>query len=202
MIAYLKGKYAGKTPDSVIIDHQGMGVEIQVPQTVFSELPPVGEEVKIYTFLRWTNDGPSLYGFAAKDEREIFQMLINVSGLGPKGALTLLSFLSTDELRFAVLSEDVRKISKAPGIGPKTAKRIILELKDKLKIETTQPDEGIKAETSAKGEAGTEARDDAIEAMVALGFGSTDAYRAVQSLGDLSGMDSEQILKAAMKKLV
>lgn len=202
MIAYLKGKLAGKTPTSVIIDHQGLGVEVQVPQTVFSELPPIGEEVKIYTFLRWTDDGPALYGFAGKDEREIFQMLINVSGLGPKGALALLSFLTTDELRFAVLSEDEKKISKAPGIGPKTARRIILELKDKLKIESTQPGDMDEIAAPAGKETDNGARHDAIEAMVALGFGSTDAFRAVQSLGDLSGMDSEQILKAAMKKLV
>jgi Holliday junction DNA helicase RuvA len=200
MIAYIRGKYSGKTPSSVIIDHEGLGVEVQVPQTVFAELPPVGEEVKIYTCLRWTDDGPSLYGFAGKDEREIFRMLIGVGGLGPKGALALLSFLSTDELRFAVLSEDEKKISKAPGIGPKTARRIILELKDKLKIESTQENTGG-GEPVPSGSAGSGAAD-AIEAMVALGFGSTDAYRAVQSLGDVSGMDSEQILKAAMKKLV
>lgn len=200
MIAYIRGKYSGKTPSSVIIDHEGLGVEVQVPQTVFAELPPIGEEVKIYTCLRWTDDGPSLYGFAGKDEREIFRMLIGVGGLGPKGALALLSFLSTDELRFAVLSEDEKKISKAPGIGPKTARRIILELKDKLKIESTQENTGG-GEPVPSGSAGSGAAD-AIEAMVALGFGSTDAYRAVQSLGDVSGMDSEQILKAAMKKLV
>ena len=202
MIAYIKGKYAGKTPNSVIVEQQGLGIEIQVPQTVFPELPPVGGEVKIYTCLRWTDDGPSLYGFAGKDEREIFQMLIGVSGLGPKGALALLSFLSTDELRFAVLSEDEKKISKAPGIGPKTARRIILELKDKLKIESTQPDAGSDVILPADSGNGPDERSDAIEAMVALGFGSTDAYRAVQSLGDLTGMNSEQILKAAMKKLV
>ena len=181
MIAYIKGKYTGKTPNSVIVEQQGLGIEIQVPQTVFPELPPVGGEVKIYTCLRWTDDGPSLYGFG-------------VSGLGPKGALALLSFLSTDELRFAVLSEDEKKISKAPGIGPKTARRIILELKDKLKIESTQPDAGSDVILPADSGNGPDERSDAIEAMVALGFGSTDAYRAVQSLGDLTGMNSEQIL--------
>lgn len=115
MIAYIRGKYSGKTPSSVIIDHEGLGVEVQVPQTVFAELPPIGEEVKIYTCLRWTDDGPSLYGFAGKDEREIFRMLIGVGGLGPKGALALLSFLSTDELRFAVLSEDEKENLEGAG---------------------------------------------------------------------------------------
>lgn len=201
MIAYIRGKYAGRTPASIIIDHEGLGLEIAVPQKMLAGLPPVGEEVKIYTCLRWTDDGPSLYGFPGKDERELFRLLLGVAGLGPKGALSLLSFLSTDELRFAVLSADERKISKAPGIGPKTARRIILELKDKLKIESTEENTDS-GESVAAGAAGSSGAADAIEAMVALGFGSTDAYRAVQSLGDVSGMDSEQILKAAMKKLV
>lgn len=204
MISYVRGQLAEKTINSCVVETNGIGLEVQVPQTVLTALPPVGEEICIFTYLKWSDDGPALYGFSDHEERDIFRLLINVSGVGPKGALGVLSALSTDELRFAVLSEDVKKISKAPGIGPKTARRIILELKDKLKIRTSE-DAGLVS--SVQGDDPDQskdatARNDALEAMAALGFGAAESYKAVQSLGDLSGMDSEAILKAAMKKLV
>ena len=143
-----------------------------------------------------------LFGFLTKEELEIFKMLIGVSGIGPKGGLNILSSLSGDELRFAVLSEDVKTISSAPGIGAKTAKRLIIELKDKLKLA-----EVFETALANKEKAPSEndvllARNEAVEALVALGYASAQAMKAVQQVENAEEKDSEQILKEALKKLI
>ena len=135
MYSYIKGTLEEAAEGQIVVDHQGIGYQIQVSGNLTDLLPPVGREVKIYTYLNVKEDSVTLFGFLSGDDLEIFRMLLKVNGIGPKGALGILSALSTEELRFAVLSGDAKAIAKAPGIGAKSAQRIILELKDKMKIE-------------------------------------------------------------------
>ena len=133
MFAYIRGTVAALESDSVILDHQGIGYRIYVPSAVLAELS-VGEERKLHTYFAVREDAMQLYGFLTADDLELFRLLIGVSGIGPKGALGILGVMSGDELRFAVLSEDAAGLSKAPGIGKKTAQKVIIELKDKLDL--------------------------------------------------------------------
>mgnify|MGYP001141001573 FL=1 len=143
-----------------------------------------------------------LYGFLTKDELMVFKLLIGVSGIGPKGALGVLSVMTTDDLRFAVIGDDVKAISRAPGIGAKTAQRVILELKDKLSLEDAF--ENRLAETAAK-EAGNTvvkgAKQEAVQALVALGYSSSEALKAVSGVEISDETDTEEILKAALKQM-
>ena len=127
MISFIRGKIAWITENTVVIDHQGIGYEVSVPASILMKQPRQGEEIFLYTYLQVREDGISLFGFESRDELKVFRMLIGVSGIGPKGAVGILSAVSVDNLRFAVLSEDEKTISKAPGIGTKTARKLILE---------------------------------------------------------------------------
>ena len=141
-----------------------------------------------------------LYGFLTKDDLQIFRLLLGVNGIGPKAALGILAALSADELRFAVLSDDVKTISRAPGIGKKTAQKLILELKDKLKLEDAF--EAKLSHVEADAEVSSfDGNKEAVEALVALGYSSTEALRAVRKVTDVSPDDVEGILKAALKNL-
>ena len=143
-----------------------------------------------------------LFGFLSEDDLEIYRLLIGVSGIGPKGALGILSGLSADALRFAVLADDAKTIAKAPGIGLKTAKKLILELRDKLSLEEAFEARlaGEKAREGAEPSAGlTAARNEAVEALTALGYSSSEALKAVRQVEAADGMDVEEILKAALK---
>ena len=135
MIGFVRGNLVEKGNDHVIVDNQGIGYLIYTPESVLNELPPIGNIVKIHTFMYVREDQLALYGFLTRDDLEIFKMLIGVSGIGPKGALGILSTIAPNQFRLAVLSGDSKTISKSPGIGPKTAQKLIIELKDKMKIE-------------------------------------------------------------------
>ena len=135
MYAYIKGELAETNPDHIVIETGGIGYQVFISGQTFEYLPAVGEEIKVYTYLYLREDAVILYGFLTKDDLELFKLLISVSGIGPKGGLAILSALSADDLRFAVLSGDSKAISKAPGVGAKTAQRVILELKDKMSLE-------------------------------------------------------------------
>ena len=144
-----------------------------------------------------------LYGFLSKDDLEMFRLLLNVNGIGPKAALGVLAGLTADELRFAVLSDDIKTISKAPGIGKKTAQKLILELKDKLKLEDAF-EKKLAHEQEAASVSGFlihDGRQEASEALIALGYSSTDAMKAVRKVTDVSPDDVEALLKAALKQL-
>mgnify|MGYP002486346712 FL=1 len=144
-----------------------------------------------------------LFGFLSKDDLQMFRLLLGVNGIGPKAALGVLAGLTADELRFAVLSDDAKTISKAPGIGKKTAQKLILELKDKLKLEDAF-EKKLAHEQDAAAISGTNILDgskEAVEALVALGYSSTDALRAVRKVTDVPPDDVEAILKAALKNL-
>ena len=186
-----------------------IGYNVKVPFSVVASLPGIGSNIKIYTYTCVREDAFILYGFLTQDDLRIFKSLITVSGIGPKGALGILSIMDADALRFAILAGDAKAISKAPGIGAKSAERIIIDLKDKMSIfseedalkgaaSISKADRKNNQENSFE-QADIEARNDAIEALVALGYSASDALRAIKGLGDLSGMDSEAILKAALK---
>ena len=202
MIEYLKGKIAAIRENQVVIDVNGVGYVCSISESTASLLPGVGEEARIYTFMSVKEDGVNLYGFPSYDDLEVFKLLITVSGIGPKGALGILSVLTPDDLRFAILSGDSKSISRAPGVGKKSAERVILELKDKISDRDTIESAFSKAETGASAASGANnaARDDAVEAMTALGYSATDAYKAVKeaaaALGE--GAGANELLKAAL----
>ena len=135
MYSYIIGEFVEMTPEGIVIENNGIGYDIKTSSLTAENIPKSGEFVKVYTYLHVREDDMSLYGFLTRDELNVFKLLINVNGIGPKGALGILSAISTDDLRFAVLSDDVNLIKSCPGVGAKTAQRLIIELKDKLKVE-------------------------------------------------------------------
>ncbi len=196
MITYVKGELTDIYDNYVVIEAYGVGYEIMVPGTIVSELPSIGNILKIYTYQYVREDSLDLYGFLTKDDLKIFKLLITVNGIGPKGALNILSVIRPDELRLAVISDDVKAIQKAPGIGNKTAQKLIIELKDKLSFENV-----VVVKNDVTGMAANSSRDEAIEALVALGYSASEAVKAVRSVDNADSMDSEALLKAALKKL-
>ena len=202
MISYVRGELAAVEKDKVIVDVGGVGYGVFMPEASMGLLPQIGEEIKLHTYLNVREDAMQLFGFLTRDDLEIFRLLIGVSGIGPKGGLSILSKLSADDLRFAVLSGDAKAISSAPGIGKKTAEKVIIELKDKLNLEEMlEPkDVSSSAEVVGGGLAG-EIQTEAVQALVALGYGSTESLRAVKK-GDLEQAKTvEDVLKQALKNL-
>lgn len=202
MIAYLNGRVADISEENLVIEVAHIGYNVRVPASVTALLPPVGEEVRIYTYMSVREDAVALYGFLTKDDLEMYKQLITVSGVGPKAGLAILSALSSDELRMAVISQDAKAIAKAQGIGAKTAQRIILELKDKISLEDTvfmKDSVSDAAVIPASGDIGR-AKAEAVEALTALGYSSSDALRAVKAV-EQDDMDVEALLKAALKKM-
>ena len=201
MYAYFKGKIAAKEPELAIIEVNGIGYNIRISAGTGSLLPPVGEEAKLYTYMAVREDAISLYGFLTKDDLDIFKLLIGVNGVGPKGAQSILSVMSPDNLRFAVISGDAKMIAKAPGIGAKTAQRIILDMRDKVSLEDTLHG----AEDGAAARIDSTVSDDAkeaVEALAALGYSVTEAARAVREVKGAAQMTVEEILKASLKHLL
>lgn len=206
MIAYIKGILAEVYEDGIVVEAGSIGYNIMVSGNVIGMLPGIGSEVKIHTYTHVREDAFLLYGFLTRDDLEIFKKCITVSGIGPKGALAILSVMDADSLRFAIISGDAKAIAKAPGVGARTAERLILELKDKVNIEDTLVGHEI-AMGNASAMQGVDAtgvnamKKDAVEALVALGYSSTEALKAVNQIEDLQNMDSEAILKAALKHI-
>ncbi|MDE6320370.1 MAG: Holliday junction branch migration protein RuvA [Lachnospiraceae bacterium] len=201
MYAYIKGTLEEIAEDAVTVEAGGIGYNIRVSTTTADLLPGLGSEVKIYTYTLVREDAFQLFGFLTRDDLEIFKRLITVSGIGPKGGLAILSVMSADALRFAVMAGDAKAIAKAPGIGAKTAERVILELRDKISIEDTL--RGLSsAETAGTTDAGIGEnlmRREAIEALVALGYSASDATAAVKKVNVEEAATSETILKNALK---
>ena len=200
MISYIKGELVELTENAIVLDHDGMGFLIMMPASILAKLPAIGSELKVHTYLYVKEDALDLYGFLTKDDLKVFRLLITVSGIVPKGALAILSTMSPDDLRFAVLAGDSKTISKAPGIGSKTAQKLIIELKDKLKIEDVL-DGGADGGYEPQSDMGDTAAAEAVMALTALGYSSADATRAVRQVDGGADMDSEALLKAALKKL-
>lgn len=200
MIAFVRGTAVDMTENSVIVEAGGIGYEIYMTGTDLSQIH-MGEEVKIHTYFNVREDAMQLYGFRSKDDLQMFKLLLGVNGVGPKAAVGVLAGITADELRFAILSDDVKTLSKAPGIGKKTAQKLILELKDKMKLEDAF--ELKLAHEQEKAVAGlgeiSDGKQEAVEALVALGYSSTDALRAVRKVTDVAPDDVEGLLKAALK---
>lgn len=202
MISYIRGTLAEKNEDSAVVEAHGVGYQIFVPVPVLSELPPLGESVKIYTYFSVREDGMSLFGFLSRQDLAMFKQLIGVNGIGPKSALGILSALRPDVLRMAVASGDAKTISRAPGVGPKTAQRIILDLKDKIRPEDVlagglEESLAVPEEISGVGQAGKEA----VEALTALGYSAAEAAGAVKKVKISEEMTAEDVLKGALRHL-
>ncbi len=204
MIQFVRGILDTVSESQIVVENQGIGFEILVPLSVVSALPQAGNEVKIYTYMHVREDAMQLFGFLTKDELAMFQLLITVSGIGPKGALGILSVMDADALRFAILADDAKSISKAPGIGVKTAGRLILELRDKVDFEEAVEGTLDRGEMNAGGASAGEngaAANEAIQALVALGYSSAEAVKAVKKVAAAPDQTVEYILKAALKNL-
>ena len=202
MISYIRGTLAEKNEDSAVGEAHGVGYQIFVPVPVLSELPPLGESVKIYTYFSVREDGMSLFGFLSRQDLAMFKQLIGINGIGPKSALGILSALRPDVLRMAVASCEAKTISRAPGVGPKTAQRIILDLKDKIRPEDVlagglEESLAVPEEISGVGQAGKEA----VEALTALGYSAAEAAGAVKKVKITEEMTAEDVLKGALRHL-
>lgn len=197
MISYIRGTLEQRAENHIIIETGGIGYRIFVSPATLAKLPQTGAEVKVYTYFSVKEDSMSLYGFASAEEQEMFHKLLTVSGVGPKGALGFLSAMKPTEIVMAILSDDVKTLSKAPGIGRKTAQRVILELKDKCRTEDAFVTEGEVGVVMAEGDAKFEA----IDAMTALGYSRSEAAKAVGVVA-AEGMSTEDILKAALKRMI
>lgn len=200
MYSYIKGILTDMEEDLVVVEAGGIGYNIYTTGQTFDYLPSVGEEIKLYTYLNVREDAMMLYGFLTKDDLRVFKLLIGVSGIGPKGALAILSVMTTDDLRFAVLGEDAKAIAKAPGIGAKTAQRLILELKDKFSLEDAFEQKLAHARTT-EADSAKSAKNEAVQALVALGYSSSEALKAIGNMEITPDTDVEMILKAALKNM-
>ena len=200
MYAYLHGVLADIEDDNCVIDVQGVGYNVKVSAQTIFRMPGIGEEVKLYTYTSVREDAFVLYGFLSKADLAMFKKVITVNGIGPKGGLALLSAMDADSLRFAILSEDVKAISGAPGIGKKTAERIILDLKDKLPMDASMISQEIAANMDSVNPSAPQISE-AIEALVSLGYGKSEAARAVHQVENATQLVSGEILKKALKNL-
>lgn len=183
----------------MVVEVNGIGYNIRISAGTASLLPPVGEEAKLYTYTSVREDAISLYGFLTKDDLDMFRLLIGVNGIGPKGGQSILSVMSPDDLRFAIVSGDAKMIAKAPGIGAKTAQRIILDMRDKVSLEDTLHADGSEVRIDMSV---SDSVREAVEALTALGYGVTEASRAVKEVKGAEQMAVEDILKASLKHLI
>ncbi len=202
MIGYLKGEVAAIYEDRIVIEVGGIGYNVFMPGSSLDLIDGIGISVKVYTYLSVREDAMTLYGFLTKDDLDLYKMLISVNGIGPKGALALLSVMTAEELKFAILSGDAKQIGKAPGIGSKTAQRVIIDLKDKIDTATAfaPASDGIAEAVEGKGALG-KVREEAAEALYALGYSQTDSYKAVRSIEVGEDADVESVLKRALSYL-
>ncbi len=199
MIAYIKGNLADIMQDRIVIDVSGIGWQVFVPGQVLDHLPAMGEPVKIHTWLQVREDAMTLFGFLTKDDLRIFKLLIGVNGIGPKNALAILSVMNTDDLRFAILGDDAKAIAKTPGVGTKTAQRLILELKDKISLEDAFEQKMAHLQEAQSDASGVKA--EAVMALTALGYSSSEALKALNGIAVTEDMEVEALLKQALKNM-
>ena len=206
MFYYISGILAHLTPTTAVVDAGGVGYKMTISQNTYESLPRVTDgtavNAQLYTYLSVREDGIELYGFASEAELTSFKMLLGVSGVGPKAAISILSLLTPEKFALAVCTDDKKTIAKASGIGPKTAARIILELQDKL-LRETPPDKADRSIAVAMTSEGTSTGklSEAQDALTVLGYSRSEALAALQSL-DISGMELEDIIRHALKKLM
>ena len=194
MIAYLKGKLVHKEPTHVVVEVNGVGYQVGISLHTFSEIKD-REDIKLATYLVVREDAHILYGFASDSEKQMFQLLISVNGVGPSTALVVLSYLTPDELKSAIVNEDTAALQAVKGIGGKTAQRLVLELKDKLRKEALEETSGI------GGNVRNTLRSEALTALVTLGIGKAAAEKSIDTLLKKSGgaISLEELVKQALK---
>ena len=196
MIGFVEGIIEYIDVDKVVVNNNGVGYNVFMPASQIDTLN-VDETVRVFTYLNVREDAMQLFGFLTRDDLEVFFLLITVNGIGPKGGLAVLSTITTDDLRVAVISEDAKAISKAPGIGAKTAQKVIIELKDKLNLEDV-----LEPKLDANFQVNdNNSMSEAVMALVALGYSQADAYRAVKSIDNIEELDVENVIKMALKKI-
>jgi Holliday junction DNA helicase RuvA len=186
MIAQLSGTLVSKEPAEVVIDVAGVGYAVGVPVSTLSALPAVGEQVRLFTHQHVREDQLALFGFSSEAEQRLFRQLISVSGIGPKVALAILSVSNPDDIRAAIAGGDTEFIAQVPGIGKKTAERVVIDLKDKVEMVTS--------EGSPRG------TDDVVEALVGLGYSRQDARKAVSAVASQTS-EPDELVRAALKEL-
>jgi Holliday junction DNA helicase RuvA len=201
MIAHVRGTLVEKDTAAVVVDVNGVGYRVLVPETVSAVLPAVGEQVHLLTTFYVREEEMSLYGFVTAEQRKLFEMLIGVSGVGPKAALSLLSVMDAEQLAMAIAGEDIKRLTSAPGVGTKIAQRIAMELKEKAAEIAWQRKVDRLA---AKGKPLPSDRlEDAVEALMALGYNRTDARRAVETAAKSlpSEADTAALVRNALQVL-
>ncbi len=200
MYAYLKGELEDITEDGIVVEVNGIGYNVRIPKEVVSLLPPLHYKVQIYTYTSVREDAMQLYGFLTARDLDLFKKLITVNGIGPKVAQGILSVMDADTLSFAIMAGDAKMISKAPGVGAKSAERIILDLKDKISIDSDLQAFG-KEDKKSSNEVKDFVKNEAVEALVALGYTQFEAAKAVSKVERSDDDTVENVLKAAFKYL-
>ena len=191
MIGSLRGILASKSPPQLLLEVGGVGYEIEAPMSTFYVLPAVGQELRLLAHLVVREDAHVLYGFATEDERRLFRSLLKVTGVGPKMALSILSGVSVDAFAACVSSNDVASLTRIPGVGRKTAERLVVEMRDRVTAPGTLP--GVPSELAAGG-----AEAEAFAALVALGYKPAEASRLVK-LGGGAGLPTEELIRRALQ---
>ncbi|WP_296272439.1 Holliday junction branch migration protein RuvA [Pseudomonas sp. UBA6323] len=198
MIGRLRGTLAEKQPPHLLLDVNGIGYELEVPMTTLYRLPAVGEPVTLHTHQVVREDAHLLYGFFEKRERELFRELIRLNGVGPKLALALMSGLEVDELVRCVQAQDTAALVKVPGVGKKTAERLLVELKDRFKAWESIPAIAPLVVEPQLAQAVSSAENDAVSALISLGYKPQEASRAVAAVKE-DGMSSEDLIRRALR---
>lgn len=196
MISYIRGKLEIKNIDNIIVEVGGIGYKIYMAGTSLNEIGEIGSIIKVYTFMRVREDDVSLYGFNTNEELKMFEQLLGVSGVGAKVALTILANISPSSFALAIISEDVNTLKRLPGIGAKSAQRMILELKDKMKTQDVIEADNMTLKNVVKDDK----KKDAIEALQVLGYAKKDIEVAISNL-DTQDMSVEEIIKTGLKFL-
>ena len=200
MIGRIRGIILEKHPPHLLLDVNGIGYELEAPMTTFYSLPEVGQEIHIYTHLTVREDAHLLFGFATEDERRLFRSLIKVNGVGAKMALTILSGIESTEFVLCIQSGDTDRLVKLPGVGKKTAERLVVEMRDRIadwQVNIMPAD----AATMGPGASGQDPAKDAVSALISLGYKPQEASRYVESVAG-EGMDSETIIREALRASV
>lgn len=195
MYSYIKGELVDVAGDHIVVDNNGIGYQMFISSSTHFHMPAIGEDVKVYTYLNVKEDAMQLFGFLTKEELELFKLLITVNGIGPKNALGILGTLEPADLRFAIMAEDAKAISKAPGVGAKSAQRIIIELRDKIdSVETS-------ALTNSPVASLNSMKRDVIDSLENMGYSSSQVLKAMDELEISDDDNIEDVLKQVLVKL-
>ena len=197
MFAYIKGSLEEKGNNYVVIEVSGIGYKIFMSETAISKMCDLGETIKVHTYYYVREDNISLYGFLTKEELKMFELLLSVSGIGAKSAITMLSNISPSSFALAVISNDVNSLKKIPGVGPKSAQRIILELKDKLKTQQAIEEESLEIKVEIQK---SENVSEAMEALQILGYNKREVEKAFEKIAN-TDVSVEELIKKALSLL-